>query len=175
MVKFSMTEAGLFKVRHTILMDRLCGYMRWPAQTYNAVDDWFGQLQKYQEELKGGLGIMVQKKQEDVKWLGYANIDIPASRRDEASQFIADTELFSEALENVISDGYRLSLSLNKTNDTVTCTATCKNKASPNAGYSLTGYGKDWLRATGSLLFKHYRLASEDWTGHTSQNDDEFS
>lgn len=168
-------EAMLLHQRHGVLIARLTGMRGHASSDCIAFGRVVYEIELHQNKVRKGLGMVDRSKAKKIKWKGFANIDIPDSQRERARTYIFEGDAVETDLQTMIADNYKITMSQNEVSGSVTCTATCNNEQSMNAGYSLSGYGKDWLCACGSLLFKHFKIADCDWEGFTRGEDSEFS
>lgn len=109
------------------------------------------------------LGMVKKQKEQKFKWNGYINVDIPDGRRDEAKMFIVDVSMVLEAVEQVVSDGYKISLRRDSNSEGVTATLTCHSQESDNYGHAMSAFAGDVVSALGVVVFKHYRVVDEEW------------
>lgn len=126
------------------------------------------------ERVRLELGMAKRVKEQKFKWRGYINIDIPDARRDEARLFIEDTELVLQGLEEVIADGYKVSLRKDTNSEGVTATLTCHQADSDNFGFAMSGFAGDGVSALGVVVFKHYRISEGDWESDEKVGRDAF-
>ena len=130
--------------------------------------------EKLQAQAREILGMLDKKKRDKVPWKGFANIDIPASRKKEAKEAILSGEWVVNHVAELVDLDYKITVNSNPETGTITATATMLWKGEKNAGYSMSGFGSDWLKAMGSLCFKHFVLAKGDWSGYSVENEEDF-
>lgn len=70
----------------------------------------------------------------------------------------ADIEIF---VSQLLGTGYKLSMTLDATNNCVIVTATCKEDRSPNSGYAMSSRSDTWLEALLMTVYKTIVLYPE--------------
>lgn len=88
-------------------------------------------------------------------------VSAPLSR-DQADEF---KRWFAEAMADVdtwvaqaLSEGYKMSLTDDRSNDCVIFTLTCKDERSPNFNHALSSRADNWLEAVMMGIYKTYNL-----------------
>jgi len=92
------------------------------------------------------------------QWLGF--VDIPLSDADKARipELGIEGERAFNFLEEMIEDGYKITLSQDKKHSCYIATATGQHTESGNDGYSLSGRGPSTAGAVAALAYKHICL-----------------
>lgn len=87
-----------------------------------------------------------------------------------ASEAQADIEVW---IAQLLGMGYKLSLTLDVSNNCVIVTATCKEAKSPNKGYAVSSRSDSWLEALMITIYKTIILYPEKDGGwpKTTRND----
>lgn len=75
-----------------------------------------------------------------------------------AEEASADVEVF---VAQLLGTGYKLSMTLDATNNCVIVTATCKEERSPNSGYAMSSRSDTWLEALLMTVYKTIVLYPE--------------
>ena len=99
-------------------------------------------------------------------WLGF--VDIVLSDEDKASlssMNFEDGDAFS-FLEDMVEDGYKVSLSQDTAHDCYIAAATGSTDGNPNRGYTMAGRGPSLLGALASLAYKHRTLCQQGVWGN---------
>lgn len=104
-----------------------------------------------------------QTARKDTAWKGFANIPFNAEARAQYEADEATENVVYQRLEDLISTGYRVTFSYDKSNDAYQCSLTCQNEKDANAGLTLTSRGPSWWDALRVATFKHFVLASGKW------------
>ena len=126
-------------------------------------ENYIGRLERLVHQTMEFMQMSTKGNTDKPKWVGFANIDIPSGEREKAQKVVLDYDTTVSRSTDVISRGYKLSVTHKKDTDSFIATLTCNDKKSPNAGYSLSGYGREWMIALGSVLYKHFDVAKEKW------------
>lgn len=143
---------------------------------FDRFHNWYGILRLLN---KLGDGAMVRGKQQAKKpaargakqWTEWADIPVPPEDWPVIQAKYAGNDELSLAFSNLVSDGYRVSFSLNQQNDTVSCSITCRDDDAPNAGMTLNAFADSWWTALMVACYKHFDLAAGDWRGHAAADD----
>lgn len=96
-------------------------------------------------------------------WKGFANVPFDAEARARYETDAPPAAEVYRVLEDLISDGYRVTFSFDKTNDCYQCSVTCQNEKRAESGYTLTARGPGWFDALSVVVFKHSVLAPDGW------------
>jgi len=99
------------------------------------------------------------------QWTVWAEVKVPDEAWPDILQRYAGNDELTEAVALLLERGYRISFSTNPQNDTVTCSLTCKDDDSPNAGMTLTSFAGTWWEALMVSCYKHYVVSAEVWAG----------
>ena len=70
----------------------------------------------------------------------------------------------TDAIDRMMSDGYKISMSPDKSHDCIGVYATMTDKTHKHAGLCLSARGQNYLIALKVLAFKHFNMLQEDWT-----------
>jgi len=103
-------------------------------------------------------------------FLGF--VDIPLSEDDKASldQAHFEVEDAFSFVEEMVEDGYKISISSDAAHSCVIVTATGRNADDPNYGYALSGRGADVVGGLASLAYKHITLCERGaWSNFTGR------
>lgn len=98
-------------------------------------------------------------------WKGFVACELTDKQKEAAKQLRADADRLFDNVFSMVEDGYKLSFSVDNYNGMYICSATCKDKASPNNGMTLTGRGGAMLGAMASLWYKHDVVLERVWGG----------
>lgn len=77
-----------------------------------------------------------------------------------------------DAIDRLMADGYKISMSPDKAHDCVGVYATIKDMSHKNYGLCLAARGQNYLTALKVLAFKHFNILEEDWTQGVSAKGD---
>jgi hypothetical protein len=122
-------------------------------------------------EARGKRGQSGNGKRPTNDFLGF--IDIQLSEADKASLDRAhfESEDAFSFIEEMLEDGYKISISSDPAHKSVIVTATGRNSDDPNYGYALSGRGADVVGGLASLAYKHITLCERgswsNFAGHT--------
>jgi len=103
------------------------------------------------------------KKNAPKTWNGFVNCELTAE--DKAHFKVWDVE-FADAFELLIgrvTEGYRLSYSFNKKNDSFICSLTAGEGTGANEGYTLSAFGKSVDTALRVLAYKDAFMLEGNW------------
>ena len=104
-------------------------------------------------------------------FLGF--VDIPLSEADKASLdgLNFEPEDAFKFLEEMVEDGYKISISQDTAHSCYIATATGRNPNDPNYGYALSGRGADVVGGLASLAYKHVTLCQRGvWSNFTGNS-----
>lgn len=118
--------------------------------------------------LTEGLQIMAGKPKKNVvsgEWGGFATIQLSLEHKEMFGAWDLEDDDIWVLATSLIMSGYKLTLSYNDANQSYSASLTCRDKASVNAGLTLSGYASTWYQALRVVLFKHEVVANGDWGG----------
>lgn len=141
-----------------------------PASVSRVISD----IGSIADDMRGHLGMASKKARKKATWKSFANVDIPAHRREEAKDVIAEVDLTIDRIGDLVAQGYKLSVSYSPDTDTYIATLTGTYADLKNAGLSMSGYGKDWVIALGVVAYKHFHIAEENWTSVSRTTSEDF-
>ena len=75
-----------------------------------------------------------------------------------------------DKIEDLLADNYKLTVSFDDTTDCYAAYLIGKDNQVTNAGLMLSAYAPVLMGVFAMLLYKHYTVLQEDWTGHTRAN-----
>lgn len=104
------------------------------------------------------------KSQPALEYGKYITYDLQAHDREWLHAADLQTEFPDSVLDDLVSSGYKYSLSPDPTHHRFIATLTDKDPTSPFAGYSMSGSGATPTAARYSLLYRHCYLAQGDWS-----------
>lgn len=121
-------------------------------------------LIRYQWRLEGDLGNMAKKQENPPAWVGFANVRLSDSDKENFAAWDMEMDDCWEMLIARCVEGYKFTVTYNEQNKSYVCSLTCNVKRDPNAGYTLTGYAPDVATAMRVLVFKDEVLAAHgEW------------
>jgi hypothetical protein len=135
---------------------------------------------QYVNLVEGWYIVMAQKgKKSDVKRQGNELIwvNIPLSdehKNDLGTRVVNASELLAE-ISSLVVGGYSFSIRTNFEGTSIIASLTCATTGICNNGHGLSGYGTTPEDAILSLLYKHFTVASEDWTQFKTIGKSRFS
>jgi hypothetical protein len=98
-----------------------------------------------------------------IEFKGYIDCILSKEQKDDwKSRVYSDTEIL-DAFERLEDSGYRLGCSWDEYNECYSATLSPTDSNDPNAGYILTGRGRDARGAASQLLYKHLIVLDGDW------------
>lgn len=111
------------------------------------------------------------------EWKGFVDISLTGQEKEHlASLEQADYPDITAFLENVLSDGYKFSVTRDELHSCVIATLTGKGKGCPNAGYSLSARGPDLVGALLVLHHKHVVICEQlRWAEHGESSERQLS
>lgn len=100
---------------------------------------------------------------EKAQWVGFANVRLDEEQREAyAAWDITPAEVWEKFTE-MLSTGYKITVSHQPKKNSFTCAATCENAADPNAGMTMSSYAGTWGDAVKVMLFKHFEVTKGTW------------
>lgn len=113
------------------------------------------------------LRIMAGRKKEPgnlAGWEGFAKVELSDSDKEAFGEWeLIDEDVFV-LMADLLNTGYKLTLSYSDQNNSYNAALTCKDIASPNKGYTLSGYATSWYQALRVVLYKHVVVTGGNWS-----------
>lgn len=128
----------------------------------------------YLIELKGLARMPAPKKTPARTWNGFVSCELTAE--DKASFKVWDVD-FGDAFDLMmgrVTEGYRLSISFNKRNDSYIASLTGAEGVGANEGYTLSAFGKDVATAIRVLAYKDSFILEGVWENAKVQPKDDI-
>lgn len=95
---------------------------------------------------------------------GFVSCDLDKALKEQSKVWVNENrEALGEKSEALVTDGYKISLSMDRIHDCFQASATCTDSESEDYGFCLTARAPDVWSALGVLLFKHYVVLEGDW------------
>lgn len=110
---------------------------------------------------KKGAGTTAGKPQ----WTTFVDISIAGVEWTDIQQVYGKGDDFTNALADLIGEGYRVAFSYNPANDAVICAVTGKEGCGANEGKTFNSFAGDWVTAAMVCLYKHNVVTNGDWSG----------
>jgi len=124
-------------------------------------------------DLRGELGV-AKKAFENSTWKGFINVNLTAEQKEAyATWDIADADVW-DGLATYGEQGYKFSLTYNKSNSSWVAAYTGQDGSGKNEGYAVTGFAKDPYNAARVLLFKVSSLLPDVWKDYKPLPSDEI-
>lgn len=108
----------------------------------------------------------------------FINHTLTTAQRDDLRAMDVGTEFPAEMVDELVVEGYKYSLSLDRGNQTFVASLTDRDEQSPFYNACLTGRGSTPANARAALLYRHVVVAQLDWSNfgevgsvHTSDFD----
>lgn len=136
----------------------------------HAFTGWLKQREALLIDTWRHLGMTKKTERKKATWKAFVNVDIPRDLEKVAKDVILDADKTAERMSDLLSQGYKLSVQYNASNDTFIATLTGQYADLVNAGNSLSGFGKDWIIAIGAVCYKHFDVAQGKW--QSAEKDD---
>lgn len=89
------------------------------------------------------------------KWRGFINVSLSSTHKKAIKERIHSDVEALEFLENLVSDGYKVSLSCEPSSATYTVAVTAAYDNLPEAGYAFSMRHKDMLTAISAVSYVH--------------------
>lgn len=99
------------------------------------------------------------------QWTEFVDIPLTEDDFEQIGKAFPDIETTDEAIADLLSQGYRVSLSYNSNNDAFIASVTCKNEDDENHGKTFNAFAGSWVEALQCALYKHYVKARKNWGG----------
>jgi hypothetical protein len=110
---------------------------------------------------------------EDVNFAGWANYTIPDDARGGFNEWAVSDEFLLD-MDEVVANGIKLSVGLDKDGRTYAATAFDRNPNSPNAGMMTSQRSGTAWRATAKLVFAIARGMGEEWSRWSSEGREDW-
>lgn len=140
----------------------------------HAFTGWLKQREDLIDDIKDFLNMAKKSERKKATWKSFVNVDIPYGDRESAKEVILDADKTVERVSDLVSQGYKLSVSYSASNDSFIATLTGAYADLPNAGLSMSGFGKDWIVALGSVCYKHFDVSKGTWSSGAKSDSELF-
>lgn len=104
------------------------------------------------------------EKRNDAPTFRFISHNFSTRQLEELEEFLAAGEFSQVDLGELVLQGYKFSLSFDDKNSCFIASLTDRQAGSPSENSCLTGRGSSALAAQYALFYRHFALASEDWT-----------
>lgn len=104
-----------------------------------------------------------EKKDNQVTWQGFIEVALSNEAVKELEAMDCEVEFPYSDLEQLIEDGYKVTLSGGATGEARRVTLVDNDKESSTAGYAISGWASNTRDAYVSVLYKHRYVMSADW------------
>lgn len=96
---------------------------------------------------------------------GFVNYNLSEADKAKFHEFWrqSNTDNWGQYLNQLIDNGYKISLSYDNYNTAYSATMMCMKVGHPDQGWCLSGKGPDITTAIEVLFFKHFDLLKEKW------------
>ena len=99
-----------------------------------------------------------------VQWQGYINYQQDTIDKAHAEELRAKPEWFDKAMQDVLSDDYKVSVTWSDYHSCMVASLYCQDADSDNAGWCLTARASGYYDAMFRVLFLHHICFEGDWT-----------
>jgi hypothetical protein len=119
-----------------------------------------------------GLQMPKQLKQKTTaEWNAtFVRCELDKETKDKVKSWDPKFEATLDAVDQMVTDGYKVSISYDKYHDCVGCFVTHPDPAHKNHGQCLTARGPNYLSALKVLVFKHFQILDGEWGAVVDQN-----
>lgn len=107
-----------------------------------------------------------EKRMEKVEWKGYINVTLTEAQKRSYVAWINDPDIFSNALELALRDGYKLSVDYQLRENAYRASFYCQNADLPEAGFCLSVFAREYGTALNKLVYIHSGILASDWSNH---------
>lgn len=113
-----------------------------------------------------------QQKKPQGDWKGFVQCNLGKQEKIDAKKWIEAQETSElEAIEPLVSDGYKVSFSQDGYHSAALCSISCVDPENTNYGFTLTGRAPDMRSALFMALYKHFIMLECDWSGREASSD----
>lgn len=113
---------------------------------------------------------MPSKKNSDPKWtVVFVPCELDKATKEKVKDFDPDGEWTLDAIDRMVLEGYKISISQDKYHDCVGAFCTMPDIQHPSHGQCLTARGPGWLSALKVLAYKHFTVLDGNWGTEVSQ------
>lgn len=110
------------------------------------------------------------KPQKVTDWnAAFVRCELDASTKEQVKKWDPKFEATMDAVDRLLSDGYKISVSPDKYHDCVGAFMTMPEVAHKHHGQCLTARGPNYLQAMKVLVFKHFQVLQEEWGSPVDQ------
>lgn len=109
---------------------------------------------------------------------GWVPCDLTKDLKDAGKVWVAQhTDDLGGKVESLVSDGYKVSMSLDRIHDCFQASVTCTDPERDDYGFCLTARAPDVWSALGMLLYKHYIVLDGQWASReaTASSSDKWA
>ena len=107
---------------------------------------------------------------EKVAWKGFVTINLPYNLKFDDIHGAFDVDGFEDLISDLIRAGYKVTFTYHKESDSVVCAVTGVDSQRHNAGYTLSTFGANVVRALAGTFYKVAVIANwESWATVGSQ------
>lgn len=103
----------------------------------------------------------------------FINISLTVEQKKDLAQSEPLVAFPLELLFDLVEEGFKVSLSEDKRNNSYRCSLTDGREGSPHEGFTMSGRGRYPAAAWASVCYRHYVICQQDWS--TFQESDEGS
>lgn len=113
-----------------------------------------------------------RKRKDKVKFKSFVNVTLTKIHAAELTAMDLEVEFPWTDLQEVVSDGYKFSMSYSHGDNSYVATLIDHNHESVAAGYALSGWGATPHKAFSALLYKHRYIFQDGWEIADEQRND---
>lgn len=95
--------------------------------------------------------------------VSFVSCELDKSTKEAVKAWDVKFEATIDAIDRLILDGYKVSISQDKFHDCTAVFMTMPDKTHKHSGLCLTARGPNYLSALKVLVYKHYNILQEDW------------
>lgn len=96
-------------------------------------------------------------------WKAFVSLEMSAAMKESYRAWVIEDDVIWTWLEARLVDGYKLSLSFDKGNDSFVAALTCRAPNTGNSGLTLSGRAGDWFKALRVLSWKDAVYLENVW------------
>lgn len=93
----------------------------------------------------------------------FVQCELPKETKEAVKKWDPKFEITMDALDRLVSDGYKLSIAQDTYHDCVGAFLSFPKPGHKHSGLCLTARGPSYLQALKVLVYKHYQVLQEDW------------